>query len=1050
MHSTLNQANNLSNPSEKKDSIITLDEVTNYFQTTRKSNKKLLLKGQVNKKLSLEQEKICEIATQILKNLFPNKKSTHTNQLIHRAITIARLSHYVNKIYFNDSTKEEADKLHGAKKLIDLLINPQHLFCSSEHIIYFIYQAIGDMGKTPLRNKQDNLRTILSFALSEPTSDIQDKKQTVEPQMLEQVIYANIANLYEEGKFIPKNHDLSLQYDAYSKLETAELQTEKLTLEALKKIKNPVEDNEDDYDTFEDDEIDKLFNEAKKEISSIDETKEGDSKESNPSSPTFRIRKRDKVKNFISKNTNLFKQKNNLHEEKEKIKPKSTQEKKIGHVQGWIESALSIKLNETSISEYEQLFNKLKTATSRTRAGYILLCQAALSTLSKISVPHNDHYKLATLIKDIQDTILLHNTISIQNALHSVCDPDYFKIINERFNKSIHSENKLFCLLWKRLNSSDQHQEILHNRDHQLLAELCQHNPLLSTYFSSLKTNDAVDTKTLFSPQEGNHIIKLYSNAYDNEKKTSGTFVDICNDIDKSKNLIVITGWTLRLDWDMGMPDQKTLLERLIHAANRGVTICILVWEVSRFVDVHNKDLEDIHKKITTLAKELKVDNIEQHIFIKKATRELGLSDHAKIVIIDGEKMYAGGLDLTVDRENPYTWHDCHTAITGPIIKDALTLVEGRWLSTSSELHFPKPNLTNKTIENSVDKIATKAFQVVKTNYITYIKNHIVENEKKEIEEKELESKTSSSQAPTMQLLTSLQKKNWSTEGGREWKTHSNYTNEIARGYIQAIQSAERFIYIENQYFVGPRYDNQNKKTKYPEYNPVILAILEKIVERHKNGKPFHLYCQIPYIPDGNDPTKLVTSTQIRKTWKTVHWLAEEVQKKTGGHLDKYVTFYHLGHHDKDQKNGFIQKYTHSKLMIIDDNELIIGSANCNERSMAGNRDHEIVVRMRGQNEIKSYRHQLMTEHFGSQINQNPSYLNSPEHEESILFINTIMDKNLAYLKKNEDFDYAKIGCAVGYGLLPRPDFLAGKKPEHVLDRTRKSARMKEVSKLVR
>ena len=36
--------------------------------------------------------------------------------------------------------------------------------------------------------------------------------------------------------------------------------------------------------------------------------------------------------------------------------------------------------------------------------------------------------------------------------------------------------------------------------------------------------------------------------------------------------------------------------------------------------------------------------------------------------------------------------------------------------------------------------------------------------------------------------------------------------------------------------------------------------------------------------------------------------------------------------------------YIHSKLMIVDDQKLILGSANINDRSMLGDRDSEIAI----------------------------------------------------------------------------------------------------------
>jgi phosphatidylserine/phosphatidylglycerophosphate/cardiolipin synthase-like enzyme len=44
--------------------------------------------------------------------------------------------------------------------------------------------------------------------------------------------------------------------------------------------------------------------------------------------------------------------------------------------------------------------------------------------------------------------------------------------------------------------------------------------------------------------------------------------------------------------------------------------------------------------------------------------------------------------------------------------------------------------------------------------------------------------------------------------------------------------------------------------------------------------------------------------------------------------------------------------YIHSKLMIVDDRYLILGSANLNERSLAGDRDSGDCVRCAGRAEI--------------------------------------------------------------------------------------------------
>ena len=70
--------------------------------------------------------------------------------------------------------------------------------------------------------------------------------------------------------------------------------------------------------------------------------------------------------------------------------------------------------------------------------------------------------------------------------------------------------------------------------------------------------------------------------------------------------------------------------------------------------------------------------------------------------------------------------------------------------------------------------------------------------------------------------------------------------------------------------------------------------------------------------------------------------------------LEKYIKFFTLRQHDKrplkdgvDGCDGYAvteQIYVHSKLLIVDDRTVIIGSANINDRSLHGDRDSEVCV----------------------------------------------------------------------------------------------------------
>jgi phospholipase D1/2 len=62
--------------------------------------------------------------------------------------------------------------------------------------------------------------------------------------------------------------------------------------------------------------------------------------------------------------------------------------------------------------------------------------------------------------------------------------------------------------------------------------------------------------------------------------------------------------------------------------------------------------------------------------------------------------------------------------------------------------------------------------------------------------------------------------------------------------------------------------------------------------------------------------------------------------------ISEYVSFFSLRTHDYVNGERLVTNmvYVHSKLLIVDDNVLIMGSANINDRSMLGNRDSELCI----------------------------------------------------------------------------------------------------------
>ena len=67
---------------------------------------------------------------------------------------------------------------------------------------------------------------------------------------------------------------------------------------------------------------------------------------------------------------------------------------------------------------------------------------------------------------------------------------------------------------------------------------------------------------------------------------------------------------------------------------------------------------------------------------------------------------------------------------------------------------------------------------------------------------------------------------------------------------------------------------------------------------------------------------------------------------KNSFRLSEYIRFFGLRTHAEMNLKPVTEiVYVHSKLMIVDDRFVIIGSANINDRSLLGNRDSELAVK---------------------------------------------------------------------------------------------------------
>uniref|UniRef100_A0AAR2JT01 Phospholipase n=1 Tax=Pygocentrus nattereri TaxID=42514 RepID=A0AAR2JT01_PYGNA len=175
-----------------------------------------------------------------------------------------------------------------------------------------------------------------------------------------------------------------------------------------------------------------------------------------------------------------------------------------------------------------------------------------------------------------------------------------------------------------------------------------------------------------------------------------------------------------------------------------------------------------------------------------------------------------------------------------------------------------------------------------------------------------------------------------------QWSIGTKVHEEsIHLAYISAIQNSKHFIYIENQFFISCA-----DKTIH---NSIGDALTERILRAYRCGRM--VYVVMPLLPGfegdissgGGQAIKAIMYFNYRTMCRGDYSIIERL--KLSDCWINYISFCGLRTHaDLDGRLVTELIYVHSKLMIVDDCTVIIGSANINDRSMLGKRDSEMAV----------------------------------------------------------------------------------------------------------
>eukprot|EP00094_Tigriopus_californicus_P007112 TCALIF_06847-PA protein Name:"Similar to PLD1 Phospholipase D alpha 1 (Oryza sativa subsp. japonica)" AED:0.00 eAED:0.00 QI:0/0.87/0.66/0.88/1/1/9/545/745 len=528
--------------------------------------------------------------------------------------------------------------------------------------------------------------------------------------------------------------------------------------------------------------------------------------------------------------------------------------------------------------------------------------------------------------------------------------------------------------------------------------------------------NDMACSQCYFPLRPGNQVT-LYScarNVDDTIEIPTGTpsgprvlhytppslWIDLFKSLIQSKRFIYVMGWSiytrihlLRNDdhKHLNTPDElkmanATLGELLKQKAEEGVRVLLMIWgETTSIMGTHDSETENYFKgsrvfvaRVARQTKTKEYKDLDAHF-----TANLGYSHHQKAVIVDVPVLardsshpnemvsriiaFTGGIDITDGRydtpEHPLfsslrtthqkdfyqpceptarpnsgprmPWHDIHVKVEGPAARDIMVNFVERWGKEQSmntrlliqNVEAPSFDLSPRGATSGSSCFSAQVFRSITSDSARF----------------QLENETT-----------------FTTKKGR------SVDNSIARAYIAAIRKAKKFIYIENQYFMGSAYGWLDYQDVHC-YNVIPMEITQKICESIQNRRRFVAYVVIPMHPEGMPGD---TAIQEMLFWQrnTMHMMYSRIAQAlhrydVKGHPTEYLMFFCLGKRETPDaipahveppwfwtqaaklfKSRRFMIYVHSKLMVIDDSYLITGSANINQRSLDGDRDSELAV----------------------------------------------------------------------------------------------------------
>jgi phosphatidylserine/phosphatidylglycerophosphate/cardiolipin synthase-like enzyme len=483
--------------------------------------------------------------------------------------------------------------------------------------------------------------------------------------------------------------------------------------------------------------------------------------------------------------------------------------------------------------------------------------------------------------------------------------------------------------------------------------------------------------------------IDFFNNAYSNEAHTKGAFAEFLKCIKEQTRrakaglpaTIIMCGWSISLSQKFeGKPLKKWLKE----AAKAGANIHLLAWGAN-FTDKDSRknlwDLFRFNQKLKRDGKKYKTSGASwtNRFFIQFSFRGKipHLTNHDKVTFFpELGKGLIGGIDVTqgrfcdASRKTPpekgqHYWKDVQLLLkNSPILLDLLAHVTARWQGATAFFSGSnRKRLANTSLRHAWQGLYKKVAGQEKLSAAL--------SGKKKGREQENSAKARLISSVTTSSLELRHTREFSTGNIRKSYFRDKETaisRDICDAHIVAIRKAKKYLLMENQYLHGAVYAGDHRTS-----NPIPDEIIQNIVEGHKSGNPFFFEYTLPKEPMGGANASWENQAVLRKEWKTIAHMIKQVNKLTGGNAHRYMRFNQL------MRNKSEMIYVHSKCLIADDGtedgiNVIISSANNNERSMRGDNDTEIGLFLESKGnpqmnkKIRSFMREMLSEWHGTDI----------------------------------------------------------------------------------